>query len=59
MPSIESWEAFAGVGAVIGFLGAVVFGLQRLGFLGTKKAPAPGARPEWASQTLARGARAH
>ena len=46
MPSIESWEAFAGVGAVIGFLGCVVFGLQRLGFLGTKKAPAPAPAPD-------------
>ena len=42
MPSVESWQAFAGVGGVIIFLGSVVFGLQRLGFIGQKKqVPAP------------------
>ena len=35
----SAWEAFAGVGAVIVFLGSVVFGLQRLGFIGQKKLP--------------------
>ena len=42
MPSVESWQAFAGVGGVIIFLGSVVFGLQRIGLIGQKKqAPAP------------------
>ena len=42
MPSVESWQAFAGVGGVIIFLGSVVFGLQRIGLIGPKKpAPAP------------------
>ena len=42
MPSLESWEAFAGVSAVVIFLGSLVFGLQRLGIIGQKKAaPAP------------------
>ena len=48
MPSLEAWEAFAGVGGVIIFLGSVVFGLQRLGFIGQKKpvpAPAPAVPP--------------
>ena len=47
MPSIESWEAFAGVGGVIVFLGGVVFGLQRLGIIGARKAavPAPETKP--------------
>ena len=41
MPTIEAWEAFAGVGAVIIFLGALVFALRRLGIIGS---PAPTAR---------------
>ena len=39
MPSIEAWEAFAGVGGVVIFLGGLVFGLQRLGLIGARKAP--------------------
>ena len=41
MPSIDAWEAFAGVGGVVIFLGSVVFGLQRLGVIGKRPAPAP------------------
>ena len=44
MPSADAWQAFAGLGAVIMFLGGVYFGLQRLGLIGPKKpAPAPAA----------------
>ena len=54
MPSIEAWEAFAGVGAVIIFLGAVVFGFQRLGVIGQKKrAPAPAETPKASPEVLA------
>ncbi len=45
MPSIEAMEAAAGVGAVIIFLGAVVFALKRLGIL-RMPAAAPPAAPE-------------
>lgn len=50
MPSLEAWEAFAGVGVVIIFLGSLAFGLQRLGLINLKKpvpppAPAPAPAP--------------
>lgn len=56
MPSIEAWQAFAGVGVVIIFLGGVVFGLQRLGFIGQKKpapVPAPAEPPKPSPEALA------
>lgn len=43
----EAWQAFAGVAAVIVFLGAVVFALQRLGFI------RPGAQSAAADNALA------
>lgn len=33
MPDATAWDALTGIGAVIIFLGAVAFGLQRLGIL--------------------------
>ena len=46
MPTGDAWQAFAGVGGVLIFLGSLVFALQRLGILGRKQAsPAPQAEP--------------
>ena len=45
MPSLESWEMFAGVCSVIVLLGAVALALQRLGVIGKKPAPAPAPVP--------------
>ena len=47
MPTPEAWQAFAGLGAVIIFLGAVFFGLQRLGLIKPKAATpaAPASAP--------------
>ena len=58
MPSLEAWEAFAGVGGVIIFLGSLVFGLQRLGLINLKKgapapAPAPAEPPKPSPEALA------
>ena len=43
MPDPEAWQAFAGVGGVIIFLGGLVFALRRLGIL--RPAPAAPASP--------------
>lgn len=33
MPTVEAWQAFGGVGAVLIFLGALAFALKRLGII--------------------------
>jgi len=47
VPGPEAWQAFAGVGTVIVFLGGVVYALRRLGIIGgPAAAPAPAPKPE-------------
>lgn len=61
MPTPENWEAFAGVGAVIAFLGMVLWNIQRIrDFFGGKKtatppapAPAPAEAPKPSPEALA------
>lgn len=43
MPDVEAWQAFGGVGAVLIFLGALVFALKRLGII---RAPEPAPAPD-------------
>lgn len=45
MPSSEAWQAFAGVGGVIIFLGGLAFALRRLGIVPPAKAAAPTPAP--------------
>ena len=50
MPDPSAWETLGGLGAVIIFLGAVVFGLQRLGILSRRPpAPAPAPAATWSA----------
>lgn len=45
MPDPSAWEAFAGIGAVVIFLGTLAFGLQRLGLLRRSPPPPPAPTP--------------
>lgn len=45
MPGPEAFEAFAGVVAVLIFLGGGAFALKRLGIIGSSAAPAPAPAP--------------
>lgn len=45
MPGAEAWETFAQVSGVIIFLGGLVFGLRRLGIIGSAKPAAPAPSP--------------
>ena len=42
----ESWQAFAGIGGVVVFLGGIALALQRLGIIRRPAPPAPPATPE-------------
>ena len=46
MIPLESWQAFAGIGAIIVFLGGVALALQRLGIIRRDASPASSAAPE-------------
>ncbi len=43
MPGAEAWQAFAGAGSIVVFLGGLVFALRRLGIIKPAAAPAPAA----------------
>ena len=45
MPDAAAWEAFAGLGGVLIFLGGVAFALRRLGILRPPQGAAPAAAP--------------
>ena len=49
MPGVEAWQAFAGAGSIVIFLGGLVFALRRLGIIRpvppAAPAPAPAAAP--------------
>ncbi len=54
MPTPDAWQAFAGVGGVIIFLGGLVFALRRLGIIPPARpvAPPPAPAPAQAESRL-------